>query len=145
MLYPLDEAKVEQLLRFVEDQGPILQRLAEAGAAPLEEDVILRLAAERLLHVLTEAVTDVFAQLIDGLMLRDAGSYQDMVDIMVLEGALPQEYGERLAELVAFRGRLVRDYRNVTVADVTRMVQLAGELIPLFSGHIRDFLRRELF
>lgn len=145
MLYPLDEAKVEGLLKFIEAQQPVLQRIVEAGALPLEEDVVHRLAAERLLHVLTEAVTDVFAQIIDGLMLRDAGSYQDMVDIMMLEGALPEEYGERIGKLVAFRSRLVRDYQHVTVADLTEMVQLAGRLIPLFAGYIREFLRRELF
>lgn len=145
MLYPLDETKVEQLLQFIEANQSILLRLAEAGQSPMERDVVQRLAAERLIQVLTEAITDVFAQIIDGLMLRDPGSYQDMVEIMTQEGAFPKEYGERLGELVAFRGRLVRDYLRITVADLAHTLRLAGQLVPSFAGYIRDFLGQELF
>jgi len=145
VLYPLDEKKVEEVLQFIEGHVPTLLQMAEAGAAPMEQDVVHRLAVERLIQLLTEAMTDVCALIIDGLMLRDPGSYQDLVEIVTQEGAFPAEYGERLKELVAFRTRLMREYLSVTVPELSDTLRLAGELLPSFTGYVRKFLADELF
>lgn len=145
MLYPLDETKVEQLLQYIEQYEPTLSTMVEAGPSPLVHDIIRRLAAERLVQLLTEAITDVLGLIIDGLMLRDPGSYQDMVEIVTQEGAFPPDYGKQLEKLVGFRNRLVRDYVSVTVDELAETLKLAGQLVPAFAGYIRAFLEEELF
>ena len=145
MLYPIDKTKVDELLQYIDELQPTVMKMAEVDSALLEQDSVHRLAAERLILLLTEAFTDVFALIIDGLMLRDPGSYQDMVEIMTLEGALPKEYGEKLEELVAFRGRLVRDYVHVSAAELIATLRLLGQIFPPFTGYIRAFLDHELF
>src|SRR5690606_36925663 len=50
---------------------------------------IERLAQERALHIAIEVVTDVGSYLIDGFLMRDASSYEDIVEITAGEGVYP--------------------------------------------------------
>ena len=144
MVFHIDVKKIEQLLQYIEAQLPILDHLSDANESSLAGEPVLRLAAERVVHLLAEAITDVCALVIDGLMLRDPGSYRDMVDILAQEGAFPSEYGERLGELVAFRGHLVRHYLDVTDQEREQALHLAGQIAPSFPSYIRAFLEEEL-
>lgn len=144
MLYHVDVEKIERYLQYIEAQLPILNLLSDSKEANLNEPVI-RLAAERLLHLLAEAITDVSSLVIDGFMLRDPGSYRDMVEILAQEGAFSAAYGERLGELVAFRSRLVRNYLDVTVQELEQALRLAVQIAPSFPSYIRSFLAEELF
>jgi len=79
----------------------------EALAADWQGDALQGLAQERALHLAIEIVTDVGSYLIDGFIMRDASSYEDIIEIIGEEGVFPAERKAPLAELVRLRKPLV--------------------------------------
>lgn len=75
-----------------------------------DNDILLAYAQERLLHLAIETVTDIGSLLIDAFILRDAGSYEDIVAIMADEQAVDGTLARQLHQLVAERKALVQDY-----------------------------------
>ena len=47
-----------------------------------QKDIIHSLALERIANVLIESIIDVGNTMIDGFIMRDPGSYEDIIDIM---------------------------------------------------------------
>lgn len=144
-MYHVQVDRVDKVLTYMEKHLPHLQSLAQAQPEQLAQEAWRQLAAERLLHTLTEAITDVSALLIDGFMMRDPGSYQDMVEILGHEEVFPEEYSQKLARLIAFRRRLVSEYTEVSAEEMYPLLQLASQTLPDFPGYIRQYLEEELF
>lgn len=116
--------------------------LGQEGAAPLP--LLSRLAQERALHLAIELVTDVGSLLIDGFLLRDASSYEDIIEILRVESIFPDELVAPLQELVRLRKPLVQDYMRAgteTLHPLTR--QLPG-LLASFEASVRAFMAKEL-
>ena len=72
--------------------------------------LIQSMAQERALHLAIEAVTDIGSYLIDGFIMRDASSYEDIMTIIAGERVFPESLQEPLLELVRLRRPLVQDY-----------------------------------
>src|SRR5699024_8810123 len=66
------------------------------------------LALERASHMLIEAVVDVGNMIIDGIVLRDPGSYQDVMDIMETEGVSTTGRNAWVMETFRWRVELTR-------------------------------------
>lgn len=49
-----------------------------------------KLALERLVQLLIESIIDVGNMMIDGFIMRDPGSYEDIIDILEDEKVIPQ-------------------------------------------------------
>ncbi|MCG1010103.1 DUF86 domain-containing protein [Salinicoccus sp. ID82-1] len=71
------------------------------------------LALERSCHMLIEAVVDVGNMIIDAFILRDPGSYQDVMDIMENEGVIPSEDNRRFQKTFRWRSELTRNYTRL--------------------------------
>lgn len=71
------------------------------------------LALERSSQMLIEAVVDVGNMIIDGFILRDPGSYQDVMDIMETEGAISAADNSRFKETFKWRVELTRNYTRL--------------------------------
>ena len=71
------------------------------------------LALERTCHMLIEAAVDVGNMIIDAFILRDPGSYQDVMDIMENEGVIPEEDNERFRATFEWRSELTRNYTRL--------------------------------
>lgn len=68
---------------------------------------------ERISQMLVEAVVDVGNMIIDGFILRDPGSYQDVIDILENESAISPEDNAHFTETFKWRKELTRNYTNI--------------------------------
>ena len=56
-------------------------------------------ALERIVHLLVECILDTGNDMIDGFIMRDPGSYDDIMDILVDEKVVPEGEGSQLKSL----------------------------------------------
>jgi uncharacterized protein YutE (UPF0331/DUF86 family) len=102
------------------------------------------LAQERALHLAVESVTDGGSYLIDGFIMRDASSYEDIVDIIAGEGVFPAELHEPLTRLVRLRRPLVQDYFEWPRGTLHELSRSLPEVLLLFKSAVEAYLVREL-
>nr|WP_255570148.1 HepT-like ribonuclease domain-containing protein [Cohnella sp. CFH 77786] len=121
----------------------IAQALTEA-VSDWKGTLLQGLAQERALHLSVEIVTDVGSCLIDGFLMRDASSYEDIVDIIAGEGVVPSEVAEPLRTLVGLRKPLVQEYHQWPRDRLHPLTPELPDLLRRFQEYVSDYLRREL-
>jgi len=130
-MYFVDQNKLEERLRCME------QLMAHYKAQRHWDGALEQLALERIAHVLIEAVLDVGNAMIDGFIMRDPGSYNDIIEISA-------EDGERLKAFIAHRKALVQNYTNV---DHAKLLADLNEQLPALEAYpkaVRHYLESEL-
>lgn len=89
---------------------PTIVEALQTLEADWNGSLIQGLAQERAIHLAIETVTDIGSCLIDGFIMRDASSYEDIIDIIAGEHVFAAELREPLLALVRLRRPLVQDY-----------------------------------
>lgn len=151
-MYYVNHEQIDQRLRLIPELVEAAIRLREewnAAAsdgteAPDKPDLLQDLAQERLLHLAVELVTDVGSLLIDGFLMRDASSYEDIVEIIRVEGVLPAELVDPLIELVRLRRPLVQEYMKWERGELHPLTVRLPELLPVFERSVAEFIAKEL-
>ena len=105
---------------------------------------IEKLALERIVHVMIEAIIDVGNSMIDGFIMRDPGSYHDIIDILIDEKVIPDEDENSYKQLIDLRQMLVQNYLKVEHDEIEKVVNAHKEVLKQFSHHIRTYLDNEL-
>ncbi|THF79910.1 DUF86 domain-containing protein [Cohnella fermenti] len=139
-MYYVNREGIERRLGCIPEIAEAMDRLAASWTGSLNEG----LAQERVLHLALEIVTDVGNFLIDGFMMRDASSYEDIVDVIAGEGVLSAEQAETFRGLVALRRPLVQEYDSWPRRELHPLTGNLAKLLTQFADDIRDYLRREL-
>ncbi len=139
-MYYVNRTSIDDRLACVPD---IAQALSEL-AAEWRGTLLQGLAQERALHLSVEIVTDVGSSLIDGFLMRDASSYEDIIDIIAGEGVLPADVAAPLRRLVMLRKPLVQDYAEWARSELHGLTSELPDLLRRFSEHVRAYLRDEL-
>lgn len=101
-------------------------------------------ALERIGHTLIECILDIGNDMIDGFIMRDPGSYDDIMDILTDEKVVSQAEGDSLKHLIAYRKTLVQDYLNVNHEELDMLLSRHAETLEKFPARIRDYLNHEL-
>src|SRR5690625_6839211 len=86
-MYYINRARIDDRISFI---AYIKQAITRLQAQWIEGEPLLVLAEERVIHLAIEVVTDIGSDLIDGLMLREASSYVDIVKVLQGEDVFPQ-------------------------------------------------------
>jgi uncharacterized protein YutE (UPF0331/DUF86 family) len=142
-MYYVNEEQIDARLRFLPVVTEALRRL-DTGSHPEPVDVLTAFAQERALHLAIEIVTDVGSLLIDGFMMRDASSYEDIVDVLKTEGVLTDSIAEQIKVLVGLRRPLTQQYMEIDRSSLRRdMAEIADALDP-FPTLVAAFVRKEL-
>ncbi|RKP55087.1 DUF86 domain-containing protein [Cohnella endophytica] len=102
------------------------------------------LAQERALHLSAEIVTDVGHSLIDGFIMRDASSYEDIIDIIAGEGVISEQVAEPLRRIVLLRKKLVQEYEQWPRAELHPLTAELPRVLMGFSDQVEAYLRKEL-
>ncbi|MBW7460518.1 DUF86 domain-containing protein, partial [Paenibacillus sepulcri] len=102
------------------------------------------LAQERALHLAIETVTDIGSCLIDGFIMRDASSYEDIIDIIAGEGVFPEDIHGTLLELVRLRKPLVQDYYEWDRARLHPLSLILPGILQQFQSAVQTYLAKEL-
>lgn len=136
-MYFVDRRKIEATLQFIEN-------LLEEQKSLRAESYIEKLALERLAQLLIESIIDVGNMMIDGFIMRDPGSYEDIIDILVDERVIPQSESSSYKEVIELRKMLVKDYLNVAHGVLDGVIQANYSVLLEFTSHIRHYLNTEL-
>lgn len=138
-MYFVDRNKITLNLNHIEE----LISVFEANTDWLDSKVNV-LAVERIGHNLMEAMMDVGNLMIDGFIMRDPGSYEDIIDILVDEKVITPEMDAPLKAVVGLRKMLVREFIAVDEAQVVEVLTKNLPAVKQFPGKVQDYLTNEL-
>lgn len=102
------------------------------------------LAQERALHLAIEIVTDIGSYLIDGFLMRDASSYEDIIEITSGEGVYPDTIVPDLLELVRLRKPLVQEYYNWKSSELHPLLVKLPAILVSFKAAVEHYVEKEL-
>ncbi|UHA72554.1 DUF86 domain-containing protein [Paenibacillus sp. 481] len=139
-MYYVNVEQLERRLNSIDD----LVQAVESIQQQWDGGLVVSLAQERVLHLAIEIVTDIGSLLIDGFLLRDASSYEDIVEIMAQEGAVHKEIQESLLELVRLRRPLVQSYDEWKRGELHPLLVPLTTLLPAFAVSVRAFVSSEM-
>ncbi|MNP49144.1 hypothetical protein D3C76_1433130 [compost metagenome] len=106
--------------------------------------LILGMAQERALHLAIETVTDVGSYLIDGFIMRDASSYEDILGITHEEKVFNRSVYDSLIRLVQLRKPLVQNYYEWNRSSLHPLTKVLPSILNEFASSVRAYLDREL-
>jgi uncharacterized protein YutE (UPF0331/DUF86 family) len=119
----------------------ILQKLAVASRESFLNDEIMQSAGERALHIALECATDTGNLIIDALIMRDASSYEDIIQVLAEEDVFPSEFSHSFMELVRYRRILVHDYLQRDPAKLYTMITTHTQQFSAFQAYIADYVK----
>ena len=137
-MYFVDRKKIEATLQYMESCLELF-RSVQSWDSDVEH-----FALERMAHVVIESIVDVGNAMIDGFIMRDPGSYEDIIDILCDETVITQEESDRLKAFIAYRKTLVQAYRQVNHSDLKAAFENNFSAIAAFPAQIHRYLEEEL-
>ncbi len=103
-----------------------------------------QLALERIGANVIESIIDVGNSMIDGFIMRDPGSYDDIIDILVDEKVITKEMDQPLKEVVALRKMLVREFMKVDHSAILKALDENLTALKAFGPKVEHYLVHEL-
>lgn len=138
-MYFVDRNKISVTLKHLDE----LISIFEKEENWLQND-ITALALQRIGHNTMEALMDVGNLIIDGFIMRDPGSYEDIIDILVDEKVIAAEMEEPFKEVVGLRKMIVREFVKVDNEYVLKVLTNNMQAIKQFSSLVTKYLENEL-
>lgn len=137
-MYFVDRDKLEKTLVFLEKQISLFSSQDQWSTA------IEKSALERITHLMIEAVLDVGNDMIDGFIMRDPGSYEDIIEILMDENVVASETGKSLKVLIQNRKVLVQLYTEIDHKELQNQFSSQINALALFPKNVRDYLANQL-
>src|SRR5690625_3587145 len=104
-MYFVDRNQIEKALSHIEELLALYKKESNWN-----EDLIHSLALTRLSHDIIEAIIDVGNTMIDGFIMRDPGSYEDIIDIMDDEKVITPAMTDPIKKVIELRQMIVREF-----------------------------------
>ncbi|PLS02674.1 DUF86 domain-containing protein [Neobacillus cucumis] len=137
-MYFVDREKIERTLQYLEKQIHLF-RVQQEWTTPIE-----KAALERVSQMMIESVLDVGNSMIDGFIMRDPGSYEDIIDILIDEKVIEAKTGDHLKILILYRKTLVQDYLDISHNVLKEEFLKNLHELEIFSTNVRSYLANEL-
>ncbi|WP_088041325.1 DUF86 domain-containing protein [Bacillus sp. EAC] len=102
------------------------------------------LALERMTHLLIDAILDIGNTMIDGFIMRDPGSYDDIVDILMDEKVITSTIGESIKKLIPIRKHLLQDYTTSITELIVETLRENKKAFNEFTCAVQTYLDKEL-
>lgn len=138
-MYFVDQNKISKTLTYMEQLIEIFEKESN-----WQQSDVTKLALERIAHGLIEGVIDVGNSMIDGFIMRDPGSYDDIIDILEDEKVIRKEQSDPMKKLFTLRPIIVREFMEVDTQQVETLIRETLDELKLFPGQVRDYLTNEL-
>ncbi|SDC19065.1 Uncharacterized conserved protein YutE, UPF0331/DUF86 family [Paenibacillus sp. UNCCL117] len=144
-MYYVDQEQIDLRLSFIPTLLQACRELQEESETLEFGDgsLLFHLAQERTLVLAIETVTDVGSLLIDAFMMRDASSYEDIVDILIGENVIGEEVARVLTELVQMRRFLTQDYTEISRTGLHPLIRSLPEALGRFAADVPVFISKE--
>ncbi|WJH34610.1 DUF86 domain-containing protein [Paenibacillus aurantius] len=140
-MYYINREQLGERLRFIPFLQEACGQLAERWNGT---DPLAILAQERVLHLAIETVTDVGSLLIDAFMMRDASSYEDIIEILTGEKVFGEEEGRFFQQLVKLRRPLVQDYARLERGGLDPLIAELPARLGSFGRDVEAFIEKEM-
>lgn len=137
-MYFVDRKKIEELLTFL---GDCLETFEHE---PFEGTCKDHFALERIAHMTVEALLDVGNKMIDGFIMRDPGSYEDIIDILEDEKVVSKQDADGLKQVVSLRKQLVQTYTEINHRELKETMNANLGSLKGFPLQVRTYLTEEL-
>ncbi|MCS0788151.1 DUF86 domain-containing protein [Cytobacillus firmus] len=137
-MYFVDREKIEDTLSYLEQQISLFEEVKE-WTSPIE-----KAALERIAQIMIEAILDTGNTMIDGFIMRDPGSYDDIVDILDDEKVISKEMSNSFKQFITYRKMLVQNYTDVNHEGLITAISSHMFMIKEFPGRVREYLINEL-
>ena len=137
-MYFVDREKLNGTLQFIEEQTKVFREIEKVDSR------LKQAALERVCHTLLDAVLTAGNAMIDGFIMRDPGSYEDIIDILTDEKVITEKMGEQLKTLLPYQKLLVHDYLSVDHQKLLEDFNENLDALIQFPDKIRIYLEREL-
>lgn len=138
-MYFVDREQIEAKLNFLENQLDLFKSQADEWTSTIE-----RAALERICHMSIETILDVGNAIIDGFIMRDPGSYEDIIDILLDEKVINNDEAVGLKEVIHLRKVLVQDYLDVDHEKLVLMFVTNEHNLNSFPTNVRNYIKNEL-
>jgi uncharacterized protein YutE (UPF0331/DUF86 family) len=102
------------------------------------------LAYERMIQLIIDSALDVGNAMIDGFIMRDPGSYEDILDILMDETVISDEDGSQLKKLIPLRKHLLQDYTDSIIEEMVATMNETIQSIKSFPVAVNSYLTKEL-
>ncbi|UKS24169.1 DUF86 domain-containing protein [Paenibacillus sp. HWE-109] len=142
-MYFINHEQIDQRIQFLSSLAEASNQLKQQWERGTN-DLVWQLAQERVLHLAIETVTDIGSLLIDAFILRDASSYEDILEIVHGEGAYSEPLKATLLQLVKLRKPLVQDYAEWNRQDLNPLIPLLPAVFEEFASSVSAFIKHEL-
>ncbi|PZE21016.1 DUF86 domain-containing protein [Paenibacillus xerothermodurans] len=144
-MYYVNEEQIGLRLRFIPTLASACERLSATWETLSPADrLVHHLAQERTLHLAIETVTDIGSLLIDAFMMRDASSYEDIIDILRGERVFDATTGDILRRLVQMRRPLVQEYADYPRNTMHPLILELPAALAAFAEAVPAFIQREM-
>lgn len=137
-MYFVDRDKIEEILLYLESRICLFEEKKE-WATDIE-----KVALERLLQMVIESMLDVGNSIIDGFIMRDPGSYDDIIDILEDEKVITLEMSKSYKRVVSFRKNLQQFYTTVNHHELLAVFRSELMLLKRFAPSVRQYIENEL-
>lgn len=138
-MYFVDRNQISKTLDLIEELLTLYK--AESN---WDSDRIHTLALDRLTHVVIESIIDVGNSMIDGFIMRDPGSYEDIIDILEDEKVITLAMAEPLKAVVSLRKMIVREFVEVDHTLIIKVLDESMEALVALPEKVRHYLVHEL-
>ena len=132
--------QIRALLVGLDQRRRWLENLPEGLDEEKGVSFTTQLATERALFTAVEYMTDIASELIDALVMREAGGYLDLLKVLAEESVVTDEWLSRVEPLVEFRSKLLRLHTTITAAECLQMTQVANQVIRPFIRAIANYV-----
>ncbi len=103
----------------------------------IDKTILVR-SVERQFYLLIEWIVDIGNLLIDTLIMRDPGSYEDIIMILEDEMVITTHNANQLKRLTALRKLFVKEYDESLMYDWLNEITLVDEVLS-FTQHIKAY------
>lgn len=129
---------MEKTLVYIEENITVF------SSHPTWDTPVERKALERIMVSVIEGILDVGNAMIDGFIMRDPGSYEDIIDILEDEKVVSVSLAEQLKILVRLRKVLVQEYLDIDHHDLKNKLFQGKDAVLSFCPAVRHYLENEL-
>ncbi|ADG05268.1 type VII toxin-antitoxin system HepT family RNase toxin [Kyrpidia tusciae] len=136
----LDRSWVRARLELMSSYAEGVKEVKGRGRSAFDSDPLIRMAAERSLHMSIECLIDGCNHIIDGYAMRDPVSYQDILQIMMEEGIFDRSFGESFLPVADLRRLLAKDYDRLTPEQVWDAVEKYADAFDEARRSLEKFL-----
>jgi uncharacterized protein YutE (UPF0331/DUF86 family) len=137
-MYFVDREHIERILAFLENSLVIVKNQNSWGSE------IEKKALERLVHMVIESIVDIGNSMIDGFIMRDPGSFEDIIIILEDERVISATRATGLKKVIELRKILVQQYLDVDHSILIETLIKEEEHLIAFPNEVRAYLENEL-